>query len=110
MSALKRIPLELIFWIAALILLAAADPHDHRDAQHFTLCPIANMGFTWCPGCGIGRSITQLFHGNLVESFAQHWFGLPALLIICRRIGVLTGMFLINNKRLNLKYKEKRYV
>ncbi|WP_316810522.1 DUF2752 domain-containing protein [Pedobacter heparinus] len=110
MSGLKRIPLELIFWITALVLLATADLQNHGEAQHFTLCPIANLGMTWCPGCGIGRSITQLFHGNFAESFAQHWFGLPALLIICRRIGVLMKMIWINNKLLNLKYKEKRYV
>lgn len=110
MSALKRIPLELIFWIAALLLLATADPHNHGETQHFTLCPLANMGLSWCPGCGIGRSLTQLFHGNFAESFALHWFGLPALLIICWRIGVLTRMMLVNNKPFNLKYKEKRYV
>jgi hypothetical protein len=107
---LKRVPFELVFWVVALVLLATSDPHSHGDGTHFTLCPLANMGFSWCPGCGIGRSITQLFHGNLEASFARHWFGLPALLIIFRRIMVLTRMILTNNKRLNLKYKEERYV
>ncbi|MBB5437128.1 hypothetical protein HDC92_000796 [Pedobacter sp. AK017] len=100
MKTLKHIPFELIFWIGAMILLATANPDKHGDAQHFTLCPLANMGFSWCPGCGIGRSITQVFHGNFTESFAHHWFGVPALLIICWRIGVLIRTNLINNKLL----------
>ncbi len=82
----KSIPLELIFWISALILLAAASPQDHHHLKHFTFCPLANMGISWCPGCGLGRSITQFFHGNLEESFHQHWLGVPAVLIIGYRI------------------------
>ncbi|SMC69557.1 DUF2752 domain-containing protein [Pedobacter africanus] len=104
MKRIKRIPFELIFWTTALILLALAKPHVHVTEQHFTLCPLANMGFGWCPGCGIGRSITQLLHGNLAASFKYHWFGLPALMIICWRIVVLTRISLKNNKLLNLKY------
>lgn len=110
MKTLKRVPFELIFWIVALVLLAMADTHKHGAGPHFTLCPLANMGFDWCPGCGIGRSITQLFHGNYLESLKYHWFGLPALLIICWRIWVLIKMNFKNNKLLNLKYKEERYV
>lgn len=98
--------IELVFWITALLLLAVADPEIHGHEHHFTLCPLANMGFEWCPGCGIGRSITQLLHGNFAESFAHHWFGLPALLIILYRIVVLIKW----NKEIKINYKEERYV
>lgn len=107
---LRRIPFELVFWIIALVLLATADVHEHGDAGHFTLCPIANMGFSWCPGCGIGRSITQLFHGHITKSLELHWFGIPALLIISWRIVGLIKRNLMTLKVLNLKYKEERYV
>ena len=108
MKMLNRIPVELIFWITALVLLAAAAPVKHGHIHHFTLCPLANIGFDWCPGCGIGRAITQLFHGNIRESLEQHWFGVPALMIIVHRIVELVNRIIINNRK--LKYKEKRYV
>lgn len=110
MKIVKRLPFELIFWITALLLLATANVHDHGAGYHFTLCPLANIGFTWCPGCGIGRSIAYLLQGNFEESFKQHWFGVPALLILSSRILTLIKMNLKSRKVLNLKYKEERYV
>ncbi|WP_316807454.1 DUF2752 domain-containing protein [Pedobacter agri] len=86
MKHLKNFPLELVFWATALVLLATANSHEH----HFTLCPLANLGYEgWCPGCGLGRSISHIFHGEFGESFSQHWFGFPALLIILYRIYTL---------------------
>ena len=96
----KNFPLELFFWTLALVLLATADPHAH----HFTLCPLANLGMDWCPGCGLGRSITSLFHGEIKESFAHHWLGIPALIIIANRLYQLIMKF--KNTNTNLKYKE----
>lgn len=105
---MKRLPVELIFWIAALLLLAFAEPQDHLHEHHFTLCPFANLGIKWCPGCGLGRAITQLFHGNLTESLKLHRLGIPAVLIIGYRIAVLIR----NQIKLNLllKNKENNYV
>lgn len=105
-----RLPLELIFWIAALLLLGTANVDGGGHEHHFTLCPLANLGFGWCPGCGIGRSIAHLIQGDLKESFNEHWFGIPALLIITNRIVVLIKMNLKGRKALNLKYKEGKYV
>lgn len=110
MKTLSRIPLELIIWIGALVLLATAEPHEHGSIHHFTLCPLANIGVDWCPGCGIGRAITHLFHGNLTESFAHHWFGIPALMIISYRIIALIRLEVNSFKGFKLKYKEDRYV
>lgn len=87
MKQLKNFPLELVFWIVALVLLATSNGHEH----HFTLCPLANLGYEgWCPGCGIGRSISLIFHGDFAGSFSQHWFGFPAIAIIGSRIYNLT--------------------
>ncbi len=83
MKGFKNLPVELIFWCTALAALAITNPTNH----HFTLCPLANLGFEeWCPGCGLGRSISYLFRGNFAQSFNQHWLGMPALGIILFRI------------------------
>ncbi|MGV3705723.1 MAG: DUF2752 domain-containing protein [Arcticibacter sp.] len=51
-----------------------------------SLCPLASLGLSWCPGCGFGRSITALLQGNLQRSLDYHWFGVPGMLIIFHRI------------------------
>jgi len=86
---LELIPLELILWVAALILLGTSQPAVSHERKHFTFCPLANMGLSWCPGCGLGRSVTHLLHGNIMESIRFHWLGIPAVLIIGYRIIVL---------------------
>ncbi len=100
MKYIKSFPVELVFWILALVLLATANPHEH----HFSLCPLANLGITWCPGCGLGRSITALFHGDVSASFSHHWFGIPALILICYRIYQLTKQLFNKQKEINLKF------
>ncbi|WP_199137919.1 DUF2752 domain-containing protein [Pedobacter sp. ASV12] len=98
MKYIRSFPVELLFWVLALVLLATANPHEH----HFSLCPLANLGITWCPGCGLGRSITALFHGDVNASLAQHWFGIPALLLIGYRIYQLSKQLF--KKEFKLKY------
>jgi hypothetical protein len=97
----RRISLEMIFWIVAFLFLAIAKPADHDGGMHFTFCPLANLGMSWCPGCGLGRSITHLFHGNVMESIKYHWLGIPAVLVISYRI-VILGRYEWN------KFKNKR--
>lgn len=104
------IPLELLFWLTGLLLLGLADPQVKGGHHHFTLCPLANLGFSWCPGCGIGRSITQLMHGNFAESFNQHWFGLPALFIIGWRIVVLVRLNFFKDRVVNLSIGRDNHV
>ncbi|MES2810460.1 MAG: DUF2752 domain-containing protein [Bacteroidota bacterium] len=77
---------ELIFWTAAIIALAAANPSI--DSQ-YPLCPLKLMGITWCPGCGIGHSISWILHGDIAKSWQAHWLGVPAVIIISYRIFVL---------------------
>lgn len=101
---LMRFPLELIFWIAAMMFLSMAKPAAHPEAVHFTFCPLANLGLSWCPGCGLGRAVTHVLHGNIRESFNYHWLGIPAVLIISYRIVTLAGYE--RNKLMN-KRKEK---
>jgi len=86
MKQLKKLNLELFFWIAAIIALSVNNSNGH----HFTLCLLAHLGFgDWCPGCGLGRSISHILHGEFTQSFKEHWFGFPALLILIYRIFTL---------------------
>ncbi|MFD2161596.1 DUF2752 domain-containing protein [Paradesertivirga mongoliensis] len=83
---------ELVFWIAALTALACSTPSAHH---HFSLCPLSNLGVSWCPGCGLGRSISCIFHGDLSQSFSYHWFGIPTLAILLHRIFILSKKYLV---------------
>jgi hypothetical protein len=86
---------ELVFWVLALIALAVSNP---AAPGHFTLCPLSLLGFTWCPGCGLGHSIAFLFHGDIKSSFHAHWLGIPALIILLYRIYQLGRMRLYGFK------------
>jgi len=78
----RRINIELLFWIGGLTCLAFSNPSE----SHFTLCPIKNLGFSFCPGCGLGHSISYLFHGEIKASFQHHPLGFFALAVILKRI------------------------
>lgn len=98
----KAFIVELVFWILALLLLATASLNEH----HFTMCPLANLGLDWCPGCGLGRSITAIFNGDLTRSMQYHWFGIPAVLIILYRLYELGKKLIYHSNNNYLKHKE----
>lgn len=86
-------------WLAlatGLILMALLDPLS----QASTLCPIERLGFSYCPGEGLGKSVSHAFRGNLKASFYTHPAGIAAILIITGRI------FSIFRRNYNFK-KEK---
>ena len=53
---------------------------------HYSFCVFKMLGFNFCPGCGLGHSISYLFHGNLQASLNAHPLGLFAVIIILFRI------------------------
>ncbi len=79
----RRIPREAFLWTAGLIALALHDP-DTRT--HLALCPLYRAGFDFCPGCGLGRSISYLLHGDIALSLSTHPLGLFALIVLSYRI------------------------
>jgi hypothetical protein len=79
---LKRFPLETYIWIFALTILYFIEPH----AGHFSICPFYHLGFSFCPGCGLGTSINHLMHGDLFRSFESHPLGWFALIVLFSRI------------------------
>jgi len=72
---------EALIWIGALIFLAANSPSYHQ----YTLCPLDNLGFHYCPGCGLGRSIGYFFRLDPESSFYSHPLGIPAALLLLYR-------------------------
>lgn len=95
-NIIKIIPLEAYMWMAALIYLFFIDPYQ---TQHYSLCLFNNLGIEFCPGCGIGRSISMLYRGDLMHSLKMHPLGLFALLMILLRIYKLIKNSL-NNQQL----------
>jgi len=93
-AILNKANLELFIWIVALLLLALLNP----DSNQVSLCPLKFLGFHYCPGCGLGRSIALLFRGRFADSFAMHPLGSFAVAMIGYRIAQLAGTALHNNK------------
>jgi hypothetical protein len=89
---LQRIPFEALCWLTGLFVLAFLDTSN----SHFSLCPVKNAGWDFCPGCGLGKSIALLFKGEVVGSFDAHPFGIFALIILSSRIINLTKHYLQN--------------
>ncbi len=81
--------LELLIWVAAIAGLFFSTTENH----HYTLCPLNNLGFDYCPGCGLGRSVTLALHGRIAESLQMHPFGLIAIIVIFHRIFILSFPF-----------------
>ena len=90
MVFLKKIPLELVIWIAVLLYLLIINP----AAEHTSFCFYKFIGISWCPGCGIGHAVSYALHGNFPASFQSHKFGIVALLILLHRIVILSKNYL----------------
>ncbi|MBI5326407.1 MAG: DUF2752 domain-containing protein [Ignavibacteriae bacterium] len=86
---------ELFFWVIALVYLSLLNVETH---QYFSFCPFHILGLDWCPGCGLGRSISFLLHGSIYQSFQTHWLGPFAFSIILIRIYQLIRNSVIRNK------------
>jgi hypothetical protein len=82
-AVLNRFPLELVFWIGSLIAILILEPNAE---SHFSLCPLSQLGFDWCPGCGLGRSMNLLAHGDFQASWSMHPLGMVAFVVIAHRI------------------------
>ncbi len=73
---------ELVIWISGLFLLGTMSPEN----EHASLCPFNALGLSFCPGCGLGHSISWLFRGEFNLSFQTHPLGWFAVIILLVRI------------------------
>jgi hypothetical protein len=85
---LSTIGIEPLVWIAAFVFLAIHNPYTQGE---FSFCPLKALGFRYCPGCGLGRSISFLLHGDIFASFHTHILGVPATIILLLRTFTLLG-------------------
>lgn len=92
--------LELLIWLTSLIFLFFS--YRTNSSEHFTICPLSLSGIKYCPGCGLGRSVSAILNGNIQQSFYYHYLGIPALIIILFRIKSLIT-FKANLRKNNLK-------
>ncbi len=77
-----RIGLETVTLIAAFFYLGLHNPYVQTA---FSICPLENLGFRYCPGCGLGRSVSFLLHGDVARSLETHILGIPATIILLFR-------------------------
>ncbi len=87
---LRHIPIEAIVWLLGLIFLVLIDP---ITSNHWSICPLKNLGLDFCLGCGLGTSMHYLFHGNFYQSWQIHPLGIVAVPILLSRIIVLTKSY-----------------
>src|SRR6185369_6976880 len=80
---------EAVIWVSGLVILAFINPDSPDSASHFSICPFHALGITWCPGCGLGRSVSFLLHAQIRQSLLTHPLGIIALPILLHRIFVL---------------------
>jgi len=80
---IQEIDIESILWLSAFLYLAVINPYEPR---HLSFCLFSLAGIENCPGCGLGKAISMIFHGDFIGSFKSHPLGIPALLLITRRI------------------------
>jgi len=73
---------EPVIWLTALLILGFA---DLSSGTHISLCPLANLGFDFCPGCGLGHSVSYALRGNLAASFEAHPLGIFAIVVLLLR-------------------------
>lgn len=92
-----NLPLESLFWIVALIVLFIIDFKPGMTS----LCFFKFIGIETCPGCGIGHSIHSALHLKFIQSFNEHPFGIPAIIIMMNRVWQL-----ISDKTHKLYYEK----
>jgi hypothetical protein len=78
--------LEAFICITAIIYFALTPIHS---GTHFTICPLSLAGFEYCPGCGLGRSMILLLHGQIADSIHMHPLSVFALGILVIRIVIV---------------------
>lgn len=74
---------EVAVFATGLFLLALMDP---AAANGPSLCLFDQLGFSFCPGDGLGHSISYIFRGEFSSAMEANILGPFAILIISTRI------------------------
>lgn len=73
---------EWLVFSIGLLLLAIMNPGD----AGVSLCLFEWLGIEYCPGEGLGHSISYTFRGDISAAFEAHLAGPAAVLILILRI------------------------
>jgi hypothetical protein len=84
-NRIRAVPLEAVFWTAALIAAASIDP---QAPGGINLCLIEHLGLP-CPGDGLGTGIAHLVRGQWSASWAAHPLAGPVVGVLLYHIGSL---------------------
>jgi hypothetical protein len=84
-NRLRAVPLEAVFWSAALVAAASIDP---QAPGGINLCLIEHLGFP-CPGDGLGTGVAHLARGQWVASWQAHPLAGPVVGILLYHIVAL---------------------
>ncbi|RNI35278.1 DUF2752 domain-containing protein [Hanamia caeni] len=95
MKLLRRY-FELTAWVTAILLLALMNP---ATDTHYSFCLFKFIGIQFCPGCGLGHSISYLFHGDFKQSFNSHPLGFFAVAVIFHRMYQLISVHFISKTK-----------
>lgn len=93
---LRTIPVEAYIWTAGLIALACTNPNH---VGLFDLCLFKKLGLPFCPGCGLGHSISFLFRGQISSAFSAHPLGPFAVFVLVGRILTLSREAITSRKQ-----------
>jgi hypothetical protein len=99
LNKIRSMEFEAFIWISALIYLILIDPNA---SNHLNFCFFSLIGVEYCPGCGLGRSISMILHGYVLSSFQIHPLGFFAIVIIVLRITKLLNKSTILPKKIEV--------
>lgn len=74
---------EVITFTSGLVLLAIMNP---ETANGPGFCVLEQLGVSFCPGDGLGHSISYLFRGELSNALQANVLGPFALVVLIGRI------------------------
>ncbi len=83
MKSFFRKYFEVIAFSTGLLLLALMDP---SAANGPSLCLFDQLGFTFCPGDGLGHAIAYTFRGEFSNAMESNILGPFTILILGTRI------------------------
>jgi hypothetical protein len=82
---LSAVPLEAVFWTAALVAAASIDP---QASGGINLCLIEQLGLP-CPGDGLGTGIAHLVRGHWTASWNAHPLAGPVVGVLVVHVATL---------------------
>ena len=79
--------------VVSLLILAGSFVMSLNSSLHGPNCLVLALFHVHCPGCGITRSMIEIWRGNPVLSFRYHPLGIPVFMICFYLLGVACFVF-----------------